>query len=325
MSRLSRYLREHGVGCWLSFVLFAHKACNIALVFVGIAMLAYAGDIIATQQHPQPPQRQQYLQLQSTSQDVTTATLTSPAWPSWLPALHLPSLPPAALAFLVMGLLACLSAAAALGAAAVHSLALLNTHLVLLALLLAGQVCLAAAVASDDGGREGQPGAASNPHSTTSSSTVTYGSSSMYGSSSGSSKALKYGGVSSSASIRVQLRNALVAYEWADVVSATVELLSLLLGCLLHSAYVRAEEAAEDAEEALGLPDGEAAAPFLTSRRRADRQQQQQSPGGSRRTPLPQRVRRDDSWSRRMRDQYGVDTAGLSYDPLAGMAGGGGG
>ncbi len=50
------------------------------------------------------------------------------------------------------------------------------------------------------------------------------------------------------------------------------------------------------------------------------RQQQQShhavhagAPG--RRTPLPPRVTRDDSWSRRMREQYGVDTSMLSYDP----------
>ncbi len=39
------------------------------------------------------------------------------------------------------------------------------------------------------------------------------------------------------------------------------------------------------------------------------------SPGPAGRTQLPPRVQRDDEWSQRMRQQYGLDTSVLTYDP----------
>jgi hypothetical protein len=40
---------------------------------------------------------------------------------------------------------------------------------------------------------------------------------------------------------------------------------------------------------------------------------------------LPARVQRSDSWSARMREQYGLDTSAFSYEPEGRRGGGGGG
>lgn len=99
--------------------------------------------------------------------------------------------------------------------------------------------------------------------------------------------------------------------KWVGVALFSAQLFTLLLSCALQSAYVHAQEAAEDAAE-----DNQwQRQPLLQS----GTGQQQQAAAASRRalSPqlVPQRSPRNDSWSRRMQEQYGLDTSGFSYDP----------
>ncbi|GIL87668.1 hypothetical protein Vretimale_14641 [Volvox reticuliferus] len=270
MSRLARYLREHGaVGTnfWLKLLINGSKICNIVLLLVGFSIISYSGALYV-------------------AQSGGDGTHTTPAWPSGPP-------PVSTIIFASMGCTAVLSAAAALAATSRHSLALLNIHLGLLALLMAAQVCLAAAVATYD-----------NANDETGTVVPDIQGRFRYVGGGGHGDA--------SNAVRGELRAALLAYKVADAVTLGVETVTLLVGCLLHSAYMRADAQAEDMEEGL-LPDS--ASPLLTSRRREAQEQQHQH---GRRTPLPPRVVRDDSWSRRMREQYGVDTSMLSYNPEQG-------
>ncbi|GLC36501.1 hypothetical protein PLESTB_000155000 [Pleodorina starrii] len=312
MSRLSRYLREHNTlrhNAWLYLLLFGSRTCNAAFLLVGMAMIAYAGDLYATQ---------------------PGTGSGGPAWPSGPP-------PASTVVFATMGLAAALGAAAALAATFRHSLFLLNVHLGLLALLMAAQVCLAAAVAAyDNGGGEsgtvvpdigtrrgwrpsfrgggGGGGSGAVIGVLLSTGTAAHGGSGIGGGGTGGG-----GGGGGGNSVLGELSDALMAYKWADAVTVVVEVVTLLVGCLLHSAYMRTDQRAEDMEEGL-LPDS--AAPLLTSRRR-EVQQQQHGGGSGRRAQLPPRVVRDDPWSRRMREQYGIDTSMLSYDPAAAQQGAG--
>ncbi|EFJ49076.1 hypothetical protein VOLCADRAFT_90342 [Volvox carteri f. nagariensis] len=160
-----------------------------------------------------------------------------PAWPSGPP-------PTATVVFAALGAAGALSAITALAATVRHSLVLLNIHLGLLALLM---VCLVAAVAAYDNadGESGEviPDMASSGRRRRHISEST-------------------GGGSDSNSVRGDLHDALLEYKWADAVVLSVETLTLLMGCLLHSAYMRADERAEDLEE--GLLAG-SSAPLLTS------------------------------------------------------------
>ncbi|GIL61380.1 hypothetical protein Vafri_15843 [Volvox africanus] len=268
MSRLARYLREHSAvrnNVWLNLLIHGSRICNVALLLIGFSLIAYAGALYVTQP------------------GGDGASMT-PAWPRGPP-------PASTIIFAAMGGTAVLTAAAALGATSRHSLALLNIHLGLLALLMAAQVCLAAAVATYD-------------NTDDESGTVVPDIQGRFRYAGGA------GDGDTKNSVRRELRIALLAYKIVDAVALGVETVTLLVGCLLHSAYMRADARAEDLVEGL-LPDS--ASPLLTTRRREVQEQQQHQHG--RRTPLPPRLVREDSWSRRMREQYGVDTSMLSYNP----------
>ncbi|PNH06010.1 hypothetical protein TSOC_007672, partial [Tetrabaena socialis] len=190
----------------------------------------------------------------------------------------------------------------------------------------AGQACLAAALA---------PGGASieQPKSSSAddlgSSTIDSGRSSGGGDGGDGTTALLYGS-GDAKGVRQQLREALLAFKWADMAVVAVEVVTLLFSCLLHSAYMRAADAAEDAEE--GRLGSDPTVPLITPRRGQQAAAAGAGHSGRRAAPppLPPRVQRNDPWSRRMREQYGLDTSTLSYDPVAAAArgaeeGGGGG
>ncbi|KXZ46069.1 hypothetical protein GPECTOR_47g344 [Gonium pectorale] len=253
--------------------------------------------------------------------------------------------PPSALLFAAMGLVLGLAACAGLVAASRYSWLLLNLHMGLLALTLVGaaaaaggprgQVCLAAAVATvSDGGGGPVPGRTAASLSSSSSSSSASSSSGLLsslraggaagGTGSGASvhsaaaAAARFAAAGADGGVRRELRDALMAYPAADAVAVTVEVVALLFGCLLHSAFTRADARAEDVEEGLADPT----APLLVSRRRNEAREAASGRGrggrgGGSGTGLPPRVQRNDSWSRRMREQYGIDTSILSYNPEA--------
>ncbi|GLI63809.1 hypothetical protein VaNZ11_006906, partial [Volvox africanus] len=230
MSRLARYLREHSAvrtNFWLNFLIHGSRICNIVILLIGFSMITYAGALYVAQP----------------GGDGTSMT---PAWPRGPP-------PASTIIFAAMGGTAALSAAAALGATSRHSLALLSIHLGLLALLMAAQVCLAAAVATYDNA-DGESG------------TVVPDMQGHFRYAGGGG----FGDASNS--VRRELCAALLAYKVVDAVTLGVETVTLLVGCLLHSAYMRADAQAEDLAEGL-LPDS--ASPLLTTRRLEAQEQAQ--------------------------------------------------
>ncbi|KAG2487964.1 hypothetical protein HYH03_013404 [Edaphochlamys debaryana] len=229
MSRLSRALRRHPPRGLLACLIASTKTVNILLLFVGFALSFYAGDLVATRGASLP---------------------VPPAWPA-------SRLPASALALAALGLLAVAAATSALGAAALHSLPLLSAHLALLAVLLATQVCGAAAlIAMAD--RDAAVGVTAVTAVTTTSATAAATATDLPGGKGPGLEALDWGlwaggAAGGGAAVAREVQAALAAYPWADAAALAVEVAALILGCLLHSAYTRADDQAEDEEEAAVL------------------------------------------------------------------------
>ncbi|PNW78178.1 hypothetical protein CHLRE_10g467150v5 [Chlamydomonas reinhardtii] len=152
-------------------------------------------------------------------------SLNSPGTSPLLPLLVLGS----------TGLVQVSAAWTGLGACHWHLPWLLNVQLGLLALLLASQMCITAAVVSASEAKAGIGRVAGLPHAPSSG--------------------------------REVLFDALRSHWGPGIAVVAVEVTTLLVACLLHAMYIRADEAAEEAEELGATRQGDASAPLLTPRR----------------------------------------------------------
>ncbi|WIA12297.1 hypothetical protein OEZ85_012353 [Tetradesmus obliquus] len=110
--------------------------------------------------------------------------------------------------------------------------------------------------------------------------------------------------------LKTFLAERLQVCKWLGLALALLQLCTLLLSCWLQAAYVRAEEAAEDADEEASWHRR----PLLQAQAR------RQPPPSRGPSPVPSAAggsaaADDDGWSERMQQQYGLDTSQFGYRP----------
>jgi hypothetical protein len=281
MGRVRDWFVEHPPSAWVTFLEGAVKILNTLLLILGLAVLTLSIITVI--------QIQKESSNNPSSPSPAFVPITAVATPTALPVIVLPHIRQATgeslhslyssfkilnapwfiYVFGTLGAWTALTAAVALLGTRLRSTGCLSSHIFFMCVLLTGQACAAVAFFVDAGWEQRLP------------------------------------------AMDEKLKQFLIeryqVCRWVGVGLFLLQLLTLLLSCGLQGAYVRAEEAAEDADE-------EAAwrrRPLLAQQAR-----RQQLPGRNTPSPIPPTAAADDDgWSERMQQQYGLDTAQFGYQP----------